>query len=246
MVLQLGVLTKEEYNQCLFTAESILGETGPVSANLVIDYEGTTLQNLADPTGATDGILYPNYSVDETNQKIVFSGGYGRTGNINQTFGSFEIFCKIPSTFAQRIYPQWYNCSCIMGCELDRQQQDFGLIIDRYGYFAIGYSFSNITSSPILAKDDSLHHLVLIHNNTSFRLYIDTVLRASVQYSTSGIIPSNYGIFWNNNGSVTHVDGEFYQFRYYTSSLTESEILQNYNYCLSKVTNSEEGDSENG
>ena len=96
---------------------------------------------------------------------------------------------------------------------------------------------SSIASTNIKANDGKYHHLVLVTENNCLELYIDGKLEKTVNYTMSGKIPSNYGIFWNNKDTSIFIEGEFKLFRYYNRTLTNDEILLNYN----SVKNMEEG-----
>lgn len=196
-----------------------------VKENLGVYYKGS----MTDISGNNkNGTFTGSYSI--ANEIITFSGGYARTGNINSSRGTWEAYCKVNSNFTPRNINNWYECSCIVGCELGGTQQDFAIIIDKNGYFAIGYDNSTISSTTIRANDGNYHHLVLIVSNSKLMLYIDKVKAKEISFSMSGNIPSTYGIFWNNDNANTKVYGELKTFRYYSSQLTEAQIINNYNY----------------
>ena len=214
----------QEYADCLSISNSILaGGVSPVSGAYVY-YEGT---NLNDKSGNNkNGTLTGSYS---TSQKgIIFSGGYGTTGNISSARGTWEMYCKVNSNFSPRNSQNWFECSCIMGCELAQQQQDFGIVIDSSGYVAIGYGMTDISSTTTKINDGNFHHLVITTSNSDLKLYVDGELAKTVTFQMTGSIPTNYGIFWNKSSNTTSVAGEVQLFRYYTTALTSSEVLKNY------------------
>lgn len=221
------------YDVCLDLSNNILyGDTDkPYTNGCLVYYKNG---NLIDISGYNNsGTLSGNYT--QYDEYINFTGGYGTTGSINNNIGTYELYCSVNSDFVQVNNNYWYNLSCIFGCELGATQKDFGLVIDKNGYFAVGYSNSTVSSTNIKAIDGKLHHLVLIVEANSIRLYIDRILIKSINYTMNGQIPSNYGIFWNKNSSKTNVKGLFYLFRYFPISLTENQIGINYNCCIKGV-----------
>lgn len=179
---------------CLDISNDILGDNyyddyyKVISNNLWIYYTNGNFTNIVD-TGK-HGTLIGTYTTN--NEAIQFNGGYGVTETLNMSKGSFELYCKIPSSFIPKNNNYWYSCTCLFGCELSQTQQDFGIIIDKNGYFAIGYSTSSIASTNIKANDNKYHHLVLTVSDTDLKLYIDGDMKKQVTYSMSGTIPSTY------------------------------------------------------
>ena len=228
-IIKAADITKlQEYQTCLGITESILNiPPHPYVVNdLFTFYNGSMI----DSINQNNGTLYGTYTQAENS--IIFNGGYAQTGNISKSKGTWEIYCKINSNFSPKNTTQWYNCSCIFGVELSSIQQDFGIVIDKNGNYAIGYSESSIASTSIKANDDQFHHLVLITEDTKLMLYIDGNLEQTVNYTMSGTISQKYGLFYNMNSTDTIVKGDFKTFRYYTRSLANDEIQMNYNSCL--------------
>ena len=222
------------YNTCLDLSDSILyGEGGikPYTDGCLVYYKNG---NLTDLSGhGNNGTLSGSYVQHDS--YIDFTGGYGTTGNINNNIGTYELYCSVNADFVQVNNNNWYNLSCIFGCELGATQKDFGLVIDKNGYFAIGYSNRTVGSTIIKAIDGKLHHLVLIVEINRILLYIDNILVKTIDYTMSGEIPVRYGIFWNKNTSNTRVEGLFYLFRYFPTSLNEEQIATNYNCCIKGI-----------
>lgn len=217
------------YIYCLNKARLILGIDKVVGRNLQVYYWGN---NLIDRTeNKLDGTLTGSYTQNE-NETITFSGGYGITGNINRARGAFEIYCAVSTSYSPDWSSDWFRSGCLIGCELPGTQQDFGIVINKNGYFGIGYSTSSIINSGIAARDGKFHHLVLNVTGTDFTLYIDGVKKGNVSYAMSGDVPVNYGIFWNKSETRSIVKGNYKLFRYYTEPLTEAEINHNYQCCL--------------
>jgi len=74
------------------------------------------------------------------------------------------------------------------------------------------------------------HTLCLTYDGTTYLLYIDGVLKATVTYTVSGNMPSTYGIMWNNAETTSIVKGTVYNVRYYDRVLSAEEIEINANY----------------
>lgn len=244
--IESGVMTQEEYDLNLEKTYKIL--TGYsytfVEDNLFLHY--SCLQNTAGGldtnastwynlvgTGYNASAAKSGYSWDNG---LICNGGYFKTGNISRNTGTFEIIVKIPTTFSYNKWTHWFECSCIFGCELPSIQKDWGIIIDKNGCFAIGYGEASVESTGVGAVDGKMHSLCLTHNGSVFNLYIDGVLKATVNYVGSGTIPTSYGIMWNNSASGTAVKGTVYGVRYYTSILTEKEISNNHGYNNGKYS----------
>ena len=223
----------EDYKNCYEITQDILYSAG-VTKNLLVKYDlsryetGSMIPNMIDSDFAT--VSGATYSKGE--KGIILDGACIITEDINKAYGTVELFCKINSNFTPLQNSYWYNCSAIFGCELGDTQQDFAVIIDKNGNFAIGYANSSIQSSNIKANDGMFHHIVLTYESGNFYMYIDNVLAASVYYVMKGTVPVSYGIFWNNANINTIVKGEVVLFRYYDRVLNDEERTINYNSCL--------------
>ena len=212
-----------EYQNCQNIADAILGDAVEPVSGYRIYYD----KNMTDKSSYhRNGTLSGSYTT--TSQGINFTGGYATTGNISSARGTWEIYCKVNSTFTPRSSSNWYECSCIMGCELSERQQDFGIIINSTGYVGIGYSMSSISASSIKINDGQFHHLVITTTSSDLKLYIDGILVKIVTYSMTGTSPTQYGIFWNKMAANTAVRGTFTLFRYYSTVLTTDQIRRNY------------------
>lgn len=187
--------------------------------------------NLTDVSGnGNNGTLSGSYI--QTDDHIEFTGGYGVTGNINNNIGTYELYCSINSDFVPRgVVSNWYNLSCLFGCELPNVQKDFALVINWEKYLVIGYARNSASVTSFNCVDGKLHHLALIVEANNIKLYVDGVLIDTINYTMSGDVPTNYGLFWNNNDKYTNVKGSLYLFRYFPKSLTLKQIQNNYNLC---------------
>lgn len=223
------------YNTCLDLSDSILyGEGGikPYIDGCLVYYKNG---NLTDISGnGNNGTLYGGYI--QTDNHIEFTSGYGKTGNINNNIGTYELYCSINSDFVPRgVVSNWYNLSCLFGCELPDVQKDFGLVINWEKYLTVGYARDSASVTSFNCVDGKSHHLVLIVETNNIKLYVDSVLIDTINYTMSGQVPTNYGLFWNNDSRYTNVKGLLYLFRYFPTSLTEEQIQHNYDCCTRQV-----------
>lgn len=225
--------THDDYNPCLEITDKILTGSGNVSYingcsvyyknGLLINYAGTS------DNGKLSG-EYIQYA-----DNIEFINGYGTITNSNKTYGSYELYCKIPADFTPKNDTRWTFCSCVFGREVALEQKDFGIILDKNGNFAVGYGWDSISSSSIKGNDGQLHHLVLVVETNRLILYIDGVLSNTVSKTMTGDTVPNYGIFSNIYETVSQTKGSLYMFRYFPKSLTLEQIQNNYNCCKNGI-----------
>lgn len=221
-IAAVDITSLNEYQNCLTVANAILN----TSSDPIVGYKIYYNKNLTDISdNHIDGTLYGTYT--QTDSGIVFNGGYATTGNISKSTGTWELKGLINQSFSPKSSSQWYNCSCLFGCELGGQQQDFGIIVNSSGYVGIGYSTESTAYSTVNVVDGNYHHYALTYSSGQFKLYVDGILVKTVNYTMSGEIPTTYGIYWNNSSSNTKIAGQFKLFRYYETALTADEILYN-------------------
>ena len=139
---------------------------------------------------------------------------------VTNSYGIFGIACAIDSSFTPVNTNDWYNCSCILGQELGgSMQKDFGILIDKNGYFAMGSYTSSVLSSTVSALDGNLHELFIVVDLTQVRLFIDGVLAVTYSTAISGSNINNLGVMWNKaNNSNTKVYGKVYAVGAWTRS----------------------------
>lgn len=148
------------------------------------------------------------------------------------SYGTFEVLVKIDPSFISVANNYWYNCSCVFGCELGGTQRDWGIIIDRNGYFAIGYGYSSIASTDVIANDGEWHTLTMVVGESSMRFYIDGQLKQLVDITMSGTSISTYGVGWNMSGENTSITGHIGTLKVWNTSLTETDVVSSYNNSL--------------
>lgn len=187
-----------------------------------------TKQKLFEPAG----IGASNWRDDADTINLTLNGGtYEATpgekivvNSTNQarfsmpTAGSYYLFgirCKVDANFTPNNTDQWYNASCILGTELGGEQKDYAIVIDKNGYFALGWSVSNITSTDVSALDGLEHELFVMALGGTILLFIDGVKKVEVLKGMNGSEMYNIGVFWNYSGYATRVNGEIYAVGYW-------------------------------
>jgi hypothetical protein len=137
---------------------------------------------------------------------------------IDSSYYMFGIRCKVDPSFSPKNTDQWYAASCILGQELGGEQKDYGIIIDKNGYFALGWANSTITSTSVSALDGNEHELFVVAEEEigRIRLFIDGVEEVVVTKMMNGGHMNNIGVFWNKAGEDTRVNGEIYAVGYWT------------------------------
>lgn len=145
------------------------------------------------------------------------------------TIGSYYMFgikCRVDPAFSPVQTNNWYQASCIIGQELGGQQRDFGIIIDKNGYFALGWANSSITSSSVNALDGEDHALFVIADETSIHLFIDGVEEVVETITMTGTHEYYLGVFYNADNGNTRVNGKIYRVGYF------SPVKINGNYVV--------------
>lgn len=145
---------------------------------------------------------------------------------VQGSFYMFGIKCWIDPNFVPVNTNNWYQASCILGQELGGQQRDFGIIIDKDGYFALGWENSSITSSDISALDDEVHTLFVIADTAGIHLFIDGNEEVYEAIAMTGDHMWACGVFNNGGGGGTRVDGKIYKCGYF------SAVKVNGNYVV--------------
>lgn len=225
--------THYDYNICNNISSKVLNGSGyvPYISGCLVYYKNGLL---IDESGHNNnGLLYGEYVQNYDN--IEFTNGYATTNDINTTYGTYELYCKISSDFVPNNDTRWTFCSCIFGRELAYEQKDFGLILDKDGNFAIGYAWDSISSTSVKGNDGQPHHLALVVETDKLMLYVDGVLGTTVSKTMTGNTANNYGIFTNIYESVSTMKGSLYLLRYFNKSLTNEQIQNNYNCCINEI-----------
>lgn len=188
-----------------FTPVKVFDETG-IGASSWTDTDGLTTMTVDGGTyTATAG---EKIVVNATNQlRMSFP--------IDSSYYMFGIRCKVDSSFSPIQSNNWYDCSCILGQELGGEQKDYAIVIDRNGYFALGWANSTITSTTISALDGNEHELFVVAESAKIRLFIDGNEEVVVDKIMNGGNMTNIGVFWNRSGGNTRVNGEIYAVGYW-------------------------------
>lgn len=225
--------THYDYNICNNISSKVLNGSGyvPYISDCLVYYKNGLL--IDESGNNNNGLLYGEYVQNYDN--IEFTNGYATTNDINTTYGTYELYCKISSDFIPNNDTRWTFCSCIFGRELAYEQKDFGLILDKDGNFAIGYAWDSISSTSVKGNDGQPHHLALVVETDKLMLYVDGVLGTTVSKTMTGNTAKNYGIFTNIYESVSTMKGLLYLLRYFNKSLTNEQIQNNYNCCINEI-----------
>lgn len=142
----------------------------------------------------------------------------------DNSYNIFGIKCKVDQNFTPNNTDQWYNASCLLGTELGGEQRDYAIIIDKNGYFALGWANSSISSSTISALDGLEHELFMVAFDAEIKLFIDGVEEVSVSKVMGGNNMTSMGVFWNNSSNTTRVNGEIYAVGYWGYSAPYIEL----------------------
>ncbi len=183
------------------------------------DWTSSDGQTTMTVNGGTYSASAGNYvEVNATNQlRMSFP--------ISGSLYGFGIKCHVDPTFQPVNTGNWYSASTIMAHELGGEQMDFGIIIDRNGYFAIGYANSSIYSTTVYALDDADHELFIVpFGMDQIQLWIDGVLAGTVTCGMKGSQMSAMGVFWNKDNQNTRVNGKIYDVGYYTVNSYSMDI----------------------
>lgn len=177
-------------------------------------------------------------STDITRQSGTYTPTVGQYVEVNATnacllrfnvIGSYYMFgikCQIDPNFTPVNTNNWYQASCLLGQEIGGQQRDFGIIIDKNGFFALGWANSNITSSTISALDGEIHTLFVIADDTSIHLFIDGNEEITETITMSGTQFWSVGVMYNGDNANTRVNGKIYRVGYF------SAVKVNGNYVV--------------
>lgn len=129
---------------------------------------------------------------------------------------------KIASGWTPNTNSDWYTASCLFGHELGSEQRDWACLIRRTRNPSIGYSWGSIATGNMTLDADTEYTIFALHTGTQFFIWVDGVLVASVNYTTSGTHLSSMGLFWNADGSSTYVNGTCKKLGVWTFELNDS------------------------
>lgn len=185
-----------------FTPVLIFDEQG-IGASSWLATNGTTSLTVNNGNYATGAVVGQYVEASSSNAlRFCFP--------TNTSYRCFGIKCSIDSNFTPRDFTNWYQCSCVLGQELGGEQRDCAIIIDKNGYFALGWATASITSSSVYALDGQPHTLLLLPETGTIKLYIDGVLAVSVNKTMTNNNMDSIGVFWNRTDAVSGVYGKIY------------------------------------
>lgn len=134
---------------------------------------------------------------------------------VNGSYYLFGIRVQVDPDFTPINTNNWYDASCLIGQELSGEQRDFAIIIDKNGYFALGWANSTITSSTVSALDGATHDLFVYATGANIYLFIDGIMAVSVSKTMNSGQMSQLGVMWNRSGFNTRVNGKVYAVGYW-------------------------------
>lgn len=143
--------------------------------------------------------------------------------NVQGSYYMFGIKFWVDPNFTPNNSNNWYQCSCIIGQELGGTQRDFACIIDKDGYFALGWSTGSITSSTISALDGEIHTVFILADDTSIRLFIDGNEEVVETITMRDQQMWSVGIFYNRDNGNTRIDGKVYRCGYFSAVKVNGE-----------------------
>lgn len=137
--------------------------------------------------------------------------------DVRGSYFMFGIKCRVDPEFSPVNTNNWYQASCIMGQELGGTQRDFGIVIDKNGYFALGWENSNITPTSVNALDGNVHNLFVIADAAgSIRLFVDGVEEVVESITWTSGHMWQMGVFYNRDNGNTRVNGRIYRVGYFS------------------------------
>lgn len=145
----------------------------------------------------------------------------------NSNFGTYIIRTKnVGETVVND--SDWYDCITVFGAELNGAQRDFAIVINKNKYFSLGYGQSNLVASDVLA-DENEHEIALVYDANQFKFFVDGVHKFTRSGSTSGTIPTEFGIGWNAySNNTTLRSGSISRIKVFNRALSDDEVLEEY------------------
>ena len=148
---------------------------------------------------------------------------------VSDSFGTVEVCVSVDSSFKPQDTDEWYRCSCIFGCEIGGTQKDWGVVIDKNGYFAIGYDNHTINSSKIYALDGKKHTVSYSYMSDGLEFYIDGEMITKIEYKPYGVDCDGFGIgYLLRMGVNSSVKCKINNIRFYNKKLSEEEHKNNF------------------
>lgn len=198
--------------QYTFTPVLIFDKSG-IGASSWVATDGQTTMTINQGNYSNGAVVGEYVNTDET-----------LTNNLCMSFpipGSsyaFGIKVQIDPEFTPMNTNNWYDASCVLGQELGGEQRDFGIVIDKNGYFALGWENSTIVSTSIYALDGQVHTLFIIGEVTEklygIHLFIDGIEQASGLKANNNYWSNmnTLGVMWNKASAHSHirVNGKVY------------------------------------
>jgi len=190
------------------------------------DSEATTWKDLSGTV--PDATLSAGSISWGSNYLRLNGSSYWNVNAPNYSRGTVEVVVSIDTDFVPVVTSLWYDCSAIFGREVSGTQQDFGVLINSSGKFAVGYSTSTIWSSTVNALDGLPHTLSFTYYRGPVRFAIDGIGVANFTTVCSGTEMTGYGIGWQGESSATKIKGNIYSVKWFNELLTSAQIANNH------------------
>lgn len=146
--------------------------------------------------------------------------------DVQGSYFMFGIKCQVDPDFTPVNTNNWYQASCVLGQELGGTQRDFGIVIDKLGYFALGWDNSTITSTTVYALDGETHSLFVIGDEAgSIHLFIDGVEEVVVSVTWQSGHMWQMGVFYNRDNANTRVNGKIYRVGYFSPVKVNNQFV---------------------
>lgn len=210
-----------------FTPVLIFDESG-IGASSWVATDGQTTMTINQGNYSNGAVVGEYVNTDET-----------LTSNLCMSFpvsGSsyaFGIKVQIDPNFTPMDTNAWYDASCVLGQELGGEQRDFAIVIDKNGYFALGWETATIKSTTVSALDGQIHSLFIIGEIVdgiySVVLFIDgaEVARGTKVNQSYWSNMNNIGVMWNKANAYSHkrVNGKVYSVGYWAETYPQTEYI---------------------
>lgn len=192
------------------------GAVATFTPELIFEESGIGSNSWTATDGQTTMTAYGTYTAT-AGEKVTVNA----SNNLRMSFpiqGSYYMFgirFKVDPLFSPLQTDNWYSASCILGQELGGEQKDYGIVIDKNGYIALGWGNSTITSSSVSALDGNEHECLVVAEDGKIHLFIDGVEEIVVRKGMNGSEMSWMGVFYNRAADNTRVNGEIYAVGYW-------------------------------
>lgn len=194
---------------------------------LLFTSDGIGSSEWLDDTGNTALVLERGIYEAVEGEYLEINGNNNAMFNfpIDSSYRLFGIKCRIDPNFTPIQTQAWWQASVVLGRELNGTQRDFAIVIDKNGYFALGWATETITASSVNALDGNIHTLFVLAEQTKITLFIDGIKEVSVNIIMNGGEMEKMAVF-NNGANAGLALGRIYSLGYW------SYVEPSYDYNL--------------